>query len=137
MERVHAAQTLCDLTCNDIRQRFRLERSRDLLQSGEYGLAGCLGCGKHGIDHGVGLLAQGVSIDDLDRQAPHVLDQNDAQRDRHRPQFADHQRLNLLVGADKSSEDRRGDQAVGVRHIGPGQPEDPRISCERTLGKLG
>ena len=35
-------------------------------------------------------------------ESPKVLDQDDAQRDRHRPQLADCQRLDVLVGADEA-----------------------------------
>ena len=39
-----------------------------------------------------------AAIGDLSREASKILDQNDPERDRHRPEFADGERLHLLIG---------------------------------------
>ncbi|MEI2808495.1 MAG: hypothetical protein V9G18_21900 [Albidovulum sp.] len=51
-------------------------------------------------------------------------------------QLADRQRLDLLVGRHVAAQDLSGQQAVGVRDIGPGQPEDPRIPREGPVAEL-
>ena len=78
-----------------------------------------------------------MAVKDLHSQTPHVLDKDDAQGDRNGPKFADHQRLNLLVGADIAGQHRADHQTVGMGDIGPGQTENPRVSGELTLGQLG
>jgi hypothetical protein len=77
-----------------------------------------------------------VPLDDLQRKAAHVFDQHDAKGDCNGPKLADHQRLDLLVGLDKSGEDPPGHQAVGVGNIGPSQAKHPWIARERTFGEL-
>ena len=77
-----------------------------------------------------------MALDNLQSQASHVFDQDDAQRDRHCPDFTDHQRLNLLVGLDETGENRTGHKAVGVGHISPSQAKNPRVAGERAIGQL-
>ena len=74
---------------------------------------------------------------DLVGEAAQVLDQDDAQRDGHRPQLADGQRLDTLVGGDVAAQDQRVEMAVGVRDEGPGQPEHARVAGERAARELG
>ena len=71
------------------------------------------------------------------RQAPEILDEHDPQRDRHRPQLADRQRLHALVGAHEPAKHLGIEPAVRVRDEGPGQPVDARITSQRTVGQLG
>ncbi|MNT07853.1 hypothetical protein D3C72_1425720 [compost metagenome] len=66
-----------------------------------------------------------------------ILDQNNAQRDRHRPEFADRQRLDALIGGDEAAQDVGIEVAVSVGDKGPGQPEDARIASEWPVGELG
>ena len=54
-----------------------------------------------------------------------------------RPELADRQRLNTLVGADEPPEHVRVEPAVRMRHERPGQSVDARIALERPLGQLG
>ena len=61
-------------------------------------------------------------------QAPEILDEDDSQRDRQRPQLADRQRLDPLIGADEPAEGLELDPAVGVRDERPGQPVHARDS---------
>ena len=55
---------------------------------------------------------------------------------RDRPEFADRQRLHLLVGAHEAAQHLGIEVAVGVGDEGPGQAEHPRISGERSVGQL-
>ena len=74
---------------------------------------------------------------DLLGEAAQVLDEQDAQADRDRPQLADRQRLDLLVRAHDPAQALRIEAAVGVRDVGPGEAEDPRVAGEMALGQLG
>ncbi len=68
---------------------------------------------------------------------PEVLDEHDAQGDRHRPQLADGERLHLLIGAQVAAQDLRIEVAVGVGDEGPGHAQHARIVRERSAGQLG
>jgi hypothetical protein len=70
-------------------------------------------------------------------QAPEILHEHDAQRDRHRPQLADHQGLHALVGEDESTEHLGVETAVGMRHEGPGDSVDSRVPGQWPIGELG
>ena len=76
-----------------------------------------------------------ASDGDLLGQPAQVLDEHDAQRDRHGPQLADRERLHPLVGRDKSPQHDRVEVAVGVRDEGPCQAEHSRITGERPIGQ--
>ena len=85
----------------------------------------------------VGFLARLAPANDGLGQTPEILDEHDPERDRHRPELADGERLHALVGAHESAE-RVGIQvAVGVRDERPGEPVDARVAFERTVGELG
>ena len=81
--------------------------------------------------------AQVLRRDDLYGKAAHVFDQNAAQGDRDGPNLADHQRGHALIGLHKPAQDQPRNQAVGMRHIRPGKPEYPGISCQMPVRKLG
>ncbi len=53
---------------------------------------------EQGVGHAIGIGARRQPGRDLVGQPTQVLDQDDAQRDRDRPQLADRQRLNPLIG---------------------------------------
>ena len=78
-----------------------------------------------------------MTIHDLLDQTAHVFHQHDAQGDGDGPDLADHQRLNLLIGADITGQHRAGHQAISMGDIGPSQAKDARISGKRPFGKLG
>jgi hypothetical protein len=88
------------------------------------------------VGQAVGFLARGPAHPDAHRRAPQVLDQRYAQRDRDRPQLADRQRLNALVGAHEAAQYLRIEAAVGMRDEGPGHAENPRIPGERPACEL-
>ena len=75
--------------------------------------------------------------DDALRDAPQVFHQHDAQRDRHRPQLADGQRFDGLIGAHEAPQGLGIEAAVGVRDECPGDAEHARKSGERSVGELG
>ena len=75
--------------------------------------------------------------DDALRDAPQVLDQHDAQRDGHRPELADRERLDALVGAHETPQGLGFEAAVGVRDECPGDAEHARKAGERSGGELG
>ena len=80
---------------------------------------------------------QGAILYDQPGEAPQILDQDDAQRDGHRPQFADGERLHLLIGVQEARQHVGIEAAVGVGHEGPCHAEDARISGKRPGGELG
>ncbi len=65
-----------------------------------------------------------------------ILDEDDPQRDRQRPELADRQRLDPLVSADEEPERVELDPAVRVRDEGPRQPVDARIAFQVSGGEL-
>jgi hypothetical protein len=83
------------------------------------------------VDELVGALPSGASARDPLRRATEVLDQHDPERDRHRPELADRQRLNALVGAHEADERIRVESAVGVCDERPGDAENARVSRQR------
>ena len=51
------------------------------------------------VGHDIGLLARGPAAHDAHGRSPEIFHQHDAQCDRHGPQLADAERLDILVGA--------------------------------------
>ena len=78
-----------------------------------------------------------AAADDRLGQAAQVLDQDDAQADGDRPELADRQRLDPLVGAHETAQALRVEAAVGVSDVRPRQADDPGIPLEVALGELG
>ena len=99
-----------------------------------------IGCGlvhaEQPVGHGIGLLAIGAPAHDAFGGAPEVLDQNEAQGDRHRPQLADAEGLDGLIGAHEPRQRFWIEPAVGVGDERPGDTEDPRIAGQRTAAQL-
>ncbi len=89
------------------------------------------------VGDAVGLVAREAAGGDALGQAPEILDEHDPQRDRQRPQLADRQRLDPLVGAHERPQRLELDPAVRVRNERPRQPVDARIALEISGGKLG
>ena len=88
------------------------------------------------VGHQVGLLARGAPAHDALGGATQILDEDDAQGDRHRPQLADGQRLDVLVGAHETRQHLGIEAAVGVGDERPDQPEHARVADQRTVGEL-
>ena len=85
----------------------------------------------------VGHLARRAAAHDLLGEAAKVLDEQDAKADRDRPELADRQRLDLLVGAHHAPQALGIEAAVGVGDVCPGQTEHPRVAGEVAIGQLG
>ena len=58
------------------------------------------------------------------------------QGDGDRPEFADRQRLHLLIGAHEAAQHIGIEMAIGVGDKRPGDAEHARISCERAICQL-
>ncbi len=67
---------------------------------------------------------------------PEILDQHNPQCDRDRPQFANGERLDLLIGTQVTAQDLRVEQAVRMGDERPGHAEHPRVLRERSAGEL-
>ena len=68
--------------------------------------------------------------------APQVLDKDDPQGDRDRPQLADGQRLYFLVGGNEAAQHLGIEATIGVGYECPGHAQDTRIAGERPGGQL-
>ena len=130
--RVEAAQPLGNLRGHDFRQFGAF----GILHRKMQGLGGSAVCPQRAVHQQISGQPQALPFDDLFGQPPHVLDQNDAQRDRNRPKLADPQRLDILIGSDEPGQHRAGHQAVGMGDIGPGKTEDAGVAGERTFGEF-
>src|ERR1700676_874755 len=85
------------------------------------------------IGKGVRFLARGTTAHDACRGAAEVFHEYDPQRDRHRPQLADGQWLNALIGAHETAQCFRIESAVGVRDECPGHAEYAWITDKRPI----
>ena len=84
----------------------------------------------------VGGLTRLATGDDLFRQSPEVLDEEDAQGDCDRPQLADRQRLDRLVCLHHPAQAVGVEAAVGVGDVRPCQPQHAGIAGEVPLQQL-
>ena len=89
------------------------------------------------VRQAVGLLACRAPANDALRQTPKILDEHNAQRDRHRPQLAHGQRLHVLVSTHEPPERFGVEPAVGMGHERPGDSVDAWITGERPVDQLG
>ncbi len=112
------------------------DRLRELAQGRVEQRGGGDAVGENAIGEGIGGLAGGATAHDPLGGAAQVLDQHDAQRDRHRPELADGQRLDALVGVHEARQGLGIEAAVGMGDEGPRQPEDARIVGERAGRQL-
>ncbi len=78
----------------------------------------------------------GTALYDSVGQPTKVLHQHDAQRNRHRPQFADGQGLHTLIGHDKPAQRFWVEAAVGMGDERPGHSEDSRIILQMAGGQF-
>ena len=89
----------------------------------------------HLVGPGVGAVALGAVFVDARGDAAQVLDQRDAQHDRDRPQFAQLERGDVLVGVDEARQAFRVDPAVAVRNDFEGDLVDARIAFGLFVGQ--
>ena len=85
----------------------------------------------------VRLLSGGAAMHDLLREPAEVVDEEDSEGDRDRPQLADRERLDGLVGTHHAPQALRLEQAVGVRDVRPGHAHHAGVAGEMALGELG
>ncbi len=85
------------------------------------------------IGKGVRLLARGTTAHDACRGTAEVFNEYDPQRDCNRPQLADGQWLNALIGAHETPQCFRIESAVGVRDECPGHAEYAWIAIQRSI----
>jgi hypothetical protein len=78
-----------------------------------------------------------ATVDDAFGDPPEILDQDDPQRNGRRPELANRQRLDLLIGVHEARPDIDVEPAVGVGDEGPGHAEDARIAGERAIREFG
>ena len=104
-------------------------------RSGGFGLA--IVETQKAIGEGVSLPAFDLALTDAHGEAAEIFDQHDPQRDRKRPQFADGERLNLLIRSHEPPQQVGIEAAVGVRYIGPCNTEYPRVANKRARNELG
>jgi hypothetical protein len=85
----------------------------------------------------VRLLSGGAAMHDLLREPAKVVDEEDSEGDRDRPQLADRERLDGLVGTHHAPQALRLEQAVRVRDVRPGHAHHTGVAGEVALGELG
>ena len=107
------------------------DRSEGLRDGREIGLA------QQEIGEAVGVDPCRARLDDLDGEPTQILDQDQPERDRHRPQLADAKRLGALKGQDEALQRGRVEAAVGVGDERPGQLERARSAGEWPLVERG
>ena len=133
--RILIAQTMDELDREGLRERSALMRHEN--DSG--GFSRPSAGAQQAVRKAVRDLPLGAARGNLSRKPSEVLDQNDPERDRHRPKFTDGQRLHLLIGFDETNQCLGVEAAIGMGHERPGDAEYPGIACEgsgRELGKL-
>ena len=91
---------------------------------------------KQPVCDSIGRVALAAAAADAFRQPAQVFNQHNPQRDRNRPQLANRQWLNFLIGAHIIEQALAIKIAVRMRDIGPGQPENPWIPGKRTRSEL-
>ena len=130
--RVLLAQALDELDGEGLRERRALQHREDRAPLG----LGDAGRAEQSVGDPVRSVPRGPPRRDPLREPPEILDEDQSQRDRQRPELADRERLDPLVGPHESPEGLELDPAVGVRDERPGQPVDAGKALERALGEL-
>ena len=75
----------------------------------------------------------GAARGDLLREASEILDQNDPECDRYRPELTDGERLHLLIGPNEANQHLGVETAIGMGDKGPGDAEHSGIAGERPI----
>ena len=101
------------------------------------GLGGITVDAQKSVCQGVRTLARSATTYNACSGAAQVFHQYYPQRDRHRPQLADGQWLNALIGADKTTERFGIETAISVGNKRPGHTEHARIALKRSIPQLG
>ncbi len=131
--RVLIAQALEELDASRRRQRL----GREPTQGGRRDLRAVWAEAEKAVGEVVRLLPRCPAEHNLLRDAAEVVDEEDPEADRDRPQLADGQRLDALVGPYHAPQALRFEAAIRVRDVGPGETHNPRVAREMALGQLG
>src|SRR5208337_346265 len=97
------------------------------------GLGGSATRAKQTVGECVRHLPLGAARGNLLREASEILDQNDSECDRYRPELADGERLHFLIRADEANQHLGVETAIGMSDEGPGDAEHSRIAGERPI----
>ncbi len=119
------------------RERRRHRRPIEILEHNVRRFRLAAVCSQQPVRHRVGSLALHTAAANQFSGAPQIFDQHYPKRDGDRPQLADRERLHVLVGLHEPRQRLRVEVTVGMRDVGPRDPEHARISFQRTLGELG
>ena len=130
--RILIAQPMHELDRKGSRERPALMRDEN--DSDRLGRSAA--CAEQTVGEAVRHLPRGTALGDLAREASEILDQNNPQRDRHRPEFANGERLYLLIGFDEANQHLAVETAIGMGDEGPGDAEHPGIAGERPSREL-
>ncbi len=101
------------------------------------GLRRMLADAEQAIGHRIGVEARRSAIGDLVGEAPQILDQHNAQRDCHRPQFADRQRLYRLIIAYEAAQQIGIEAAIRMGDKRPGETEHARLTRKWSAAEFG
>ena len=97
---------------------------------------GTSGIGRR-IPHRVGNFASDLAMGDTLSNSAQVFEQDYPQGCGQRPQLAEAQLVNFLVGVKKCGEQLRVKHAVGMCNIGPGDAVNTRKALKRLVGEFG
>src|SRR5580693_8209243 len=88
---------------------------------------------KQTVGESVRHMSLGAARRNLLREASEILNQNDPECDRYRPELTDGERLHLLIGPNEANQHLGVETAIGMRDEGPGDAEHSRIAGERPI----
>ena len=92
---------------------------------------------EQGVGQFIGELALLPAADDPLSESAEVLDEQDAQADRNRPQLSYRQWLDLLIRPHHLPQRLGIEAAVGVGDVGPRQTQNAWVAGQMALGHLG
>jgi 3',5'-cyclic AMP phosphodiesterase CpdA len=132
--RTPSLQAACEL--GDEGADHRRIRARHVGHHQDQALGILLGGLRHPVRPDIGQVALGPAGADPHRDAAQVLDHGQPQHDRNRPQLANAQRGDGLVGGHEAAEALRVHPAVAVGDRFQGDVVHPRMSRRRGLGEV-
>ena len=100
------------------------------------GLGGSAASAKQTVGESVRHMPLGAARGDLLREASEILNQNDPECDRYRPELTDGERLHLLIGPNEANQHLGVETAIGMGDEGPGDAEHSGIAGERPIREL-
>src|SRR5271165_2768132 len=88
---------------------------------------------KQTVGESVRHMPLGAARGNLLREASEILNQNDPECDRYRPELTDGERLHFLISPNEANQHLRVETAIGMGDEGPGDTEHSRIARERPI----